>query len=99
MTDELSFKYKVKKWWDNVWNQFDLAMYLLFAVAIILRYQLDSSSFVWARIAYSVTLAMFFLRLLQYLYAEKNLGPKVIMIRKMVSYELKRIICLCVLFA
>ena len=40
-----------------------------------------------ARVIYSVTLAMFFLRLLQYFLALKALGPKVIMIRGMVSQE------------
>ena len=83
--DQHSLKYKFRSWFSNLWNRFDATMYVLFILSIVLRYQLSGESFVWARITYSITLAMFFLRFMQYFYAEKNMGPKVIMIRKMVS--------------
>ncbi|KAK7491216.1 hypothetical protein BaRGS_00017487, partial [Batillaria attramentaria] len=83
--DQHSFKYKVRNWWGNMWNRFDGAMYLMFLIAIGLRYQLTGDNFVWARITYSITLGMFYLRLMQYFYVEKNMGPKVIMIKKMLT--------------
>ncbi|KAL8607328.1 hypothetical protein ACOMHN_039478 [Nucella lapillus] len=83
--DQLSLKYKFRSWFSNVWNRFDAAMYLLFTLSIVLRYQLSAASFVWVRVTYSITLAMFFLRFMQYFYVEKNMGPKVIMIRKMLT--------------
>nr|KAG5702764.1 hypothetical protein BaRGS_003638 [Batillaria attramentaria] len=83
--DQHSFKYKVRNWWGNMWNRFDGAMYLMFLIAIGLRYQLTGDNFVWARITYSITLSMFYLRLMQYFYVEKNMGPKVIMIKKMLT--------------
>ena len=82
--DQHSLKYKFRSWYGNVWNRFDAAMYVLFILSIILRYQLSEENFVGARITYSITLAMFFLRFMQFFYVEKNMGPKVIMIRKMV---------------
>jgi hypothetical protein len=40
----------------------------------------------WARMLYSVTLGMYFIRFMHFFYAEKNIGPKVIMISRMVNY-------------
>lgn len=75
---------KVKSWWNDMWNRFDLAMYLSFLSSVVMRYALDSGNFAWARAAYSLTLTMFFLRLLQFLFACTQLGSTVIMIGKMV---------------
>ncbi|XP_076450410.1 transient receptor potential cation channel subfamily M member-like 2 [Babylonia areolata] len=83
--DQHSLKYKVRSWLSNVWNRFDAMMYLLFILSIVLRYQLPASNFVGARVTYSITLAMFVLRYMQYFYVEKNMGPKVIMIRRMLT--------------
>ena len=77
--------YKVRNWFGSMWNRFDLAMYVIFIISVVLRYVLRGKSFVYARILYSVTLSMYYLRFMQTFFAEKNIGPKVIMIRNMVS--------------
>ncbi|XP_005091977.2 transient receptor potential cation channel subfamily M member-like 2 [Aplysia californica] len=83
--DQRSLTYKIRNWWTDYWNRFDFIMYLLVVVSVVLRYNLSSSSFVWVRIIYSITLAMSYLRCMQFFYAEKNMGPKVIMIRRMLT--------------
>jgi hypothetical protein len=58
--------------------------------SVALRYELISNDFVWARIVYSVTLGMFYMRIMQAFFVEKNIGPKVIMIRNMVRTSVPR---------
>ena len=69
----------------SVWNRFDQLVYLMFLCSIILRFVLTGEDFVWARMLYCLTLGMYFLRFMQTFFVEKNIGPKVIMIRRMVS--------------
>ena len=60
-------------------------MYFLLIVAIILRFTLATNKdFVYARYAYTVDLVIFCLRILQLYYFHKRLGPKVILIGRMV---------------
>ena len=66
------------------WNQTDQAMYAMLGLAVVLRYTLADTYFEWIRNVYAVDLVMFYLRILQIFLAEKHLGPKVIMIRRMV---------------
>ncbi|KAK3766250.1 hypothetical protein RRG08_036888 [Elysia crispata] len=83
--DQRSLKYKIRNWWSNFWNQFDLLMYCCMLASIVLRYWMEESGFVYVRCVYSVTLAMTYLRFMQFFFAEKNMGPKVIMIRRMLT--------------
>ncbi|XP_048256759.1 transient receptor potential cation channel subfamily M member 2-like isoform X1 [Haliotis rufescens] len=83
--DQRSVRYKIQNWFSNIWNRFDLLIYTLFIISIVLRYNLFTSSFVWARMSYSITLAFYYLRFMQFFFAAKNMGPKVIMIRKMLT--------------
>ncbi|XP_046584536.1 transient receptor potential cation channel subfamily M member 2-like [Haliotis rubra] len=83
--DQRSFRYKIQNWFSNVWNRFDLLIYTLFIISIVLRYNLFTSNFIWARMSYSITLAFYYLRFMQFFFAAKNMGPKVIMIRKMLT--------------
>ncbi|KAH9512883.1 hypothetical protein Btru_036871 [Bulinus truncatus] len=80
-----SWIYKISVWWNNTWNRFDLLMYTLMCVSIILRYLLTDKDFVYARIVYSITLVMSYLRFMQFYFAEQNMGPKVIMIKRMLT--------------
>ena len=82
-----------------MWNRFDLGMYLIFILSVVLRYVLRDENFVYARITYSVTLSMYYLRFMQTFFAEKNIGPKVIMIRNMVGDRISSLtpITLCLL--
>jgi len=67
------------------WNLVDVLMYLLLAVAIILRLLLaNDKAFEWARYVYTVDLIMFYLRILQLYSINQRLGPKVIVIWRMV---------------
>lgn len=60
-------------------------MNFLFLLSVLLRFTLHQDNFKPARMMYSVTLAFFIMRTLQLFYVAKNTGPKIIMIRKMVS--------------
>lgn len=82
--DRRSLYYKVQSWFGSMWNRFDSAMYLIFIVSVILRFTLSEKDFTYARICYSITVAMYYLRFMQVFFAEKNIGPKVIMIYNMV---------------
>lgn len=75
----------VAGYFASVWNRFDMAVYLLLIISVILRYTVPDKDFVWARMFYALTLCLFFLRFLYTFFVEKNIGPKVIMIRRMVS--------------
>jgi transient receptor potential cation channel subfamily M protein 2 len=75
-------------YFDSVWNCVDTVLYCLLLVSIIIRYSLTEYSFEWARRIYAVNLAMFFLRFLHTFFVDRNIGPKVIMIRRMVSENL-----------
>ncbi|CAH1793997.1 unnamed protein product, partial [Owenia fusiformis] len=84
--DTTSVKYKFSGYFSNLWNAFDQGIYIMLLISIILRYTLlDEEDFKWARRFYSITLAMFFVRFMHIFFVEKNLGPKVIMIRRMLT--------------
>ena len=59
-------------------------MYIVLLVAVILRSTLNESDFVAARYVYAVNLVMFYLRILQLYYVHRRLGPKVVVIWRMV---------------
>ncbi|XP_070579638.1 transient receptor potential cation channel subfamily M member-like 2 [Ptychodera flava] len=80
-----SMKYKAISWFSEVWNRFDLAMYLLFAVSLVLRLVLPPSKFSTARVMYCVTFIAFCVRLLHMGFVFKEVGPKIIMIIKMIK--------------
>ena len=75
---------KLSAYFASVLNQFDQFVFVMLVVTIILRYTLIDADFVWARMFYCVTLAMYFLRFTHTFFALKNIGPKVIMIGRMV---------------
>ena len=57
----------------------------LFQVCVVLRFTLPSVDFVLVRFFFSITLILFFLRLLRLGYIMKALGPRIITIRAMVN--------------
>ncbi|XP_078316710.1 transient receptor potential cation channel subfamily M member-like 2 isoform X4 [Crassostrea virginica] len=83
--DQRSLWYKIRSWYGSIWNRFDFLMYLFFFTSVILRLSLYGEDFMWARMSYSLTLGMYFIRFMHYFYAEKNIGPKVIMISRMLT--------------
>ena len=77
---------KFKLYIRDPWNIFDQLMYTILLVAIILRFTLSDSDFVAARYVYTINLIMFYLRILHLYYIHVHLGPKVIVIWRMVQY-------------
>ena len=76
---------KFCKYIRSKWNIFDHVMYILLAVAVILRFSLtDGRDFRWARNVYAVDLVMFYLRILQLYLLHRPVGPKIVMIWRMV---------------
>jgi len=74
-----------KRYFANLWNICDLLMYALLVVAVVLRFALKNDArFEWARNVYAVDLILFYLRVLQLYLIHSHLGPKVIMICRMV---------------
>lgn len=87
MRDQRSIRYKLYDWFSSGWNKFDLVLYMTFITSLILRYTLPDSHFVYIRTLFAIVLAMLMLRFMQVYYAHRNIGPQVVMITKMVSYE------------
>jgi len=74
-----------RRYFESMWNICDLLMYSLLVVAVVLRFTLKNDSrFEWARNVYAVDLILFYLRVLQLYLIHSHLGPKVIMICRMV---------------
>jgi len=85
----MTWRLKFRGYFSDAWNRIDQTMYVMLVLAVILRYTLtDDYSFEWARNVYAVNLVMFYVRILQFFFVEKRLGPKVIMIRRMVFVTL-----------
>jgi len=70
------------------WNKADQAMYIVLLLAVILRFTLNETHFVGARCVYAINLVMFYLRILQLYYFDRRLGPKVVVIYRMVCVVL-----------
>ncbi|XP_038079151.1 transient receptor potential cation channel subfamily M member 2-like isoform X2 [Patiria miniata] len=68
-------------WISDYWNMVDIATLVLFAVGVGLRFFDDHLDH--ARIILALDLAIFYIRILQMFAISKNLGPKLIMIGKM----------------
>lgn len=78
-----SVEYKLEMWWNDTWNKMDLVMYSLFLVSVILRFHLSANSFAYVRMAYVVSLSFFIIRCTQMFFVYKQIGPKIIMIQRM----------------
>ncbi|XP_052080210.1 transient receptor potential cation channel subfamily M member 1-like isoform X2 [Mytilus californianus] len=83
--EQRSLRHRLCSWWKDAWNKYDVFMNFLFLLSVVLRFALHQDNFKPARMMYSVTLAFFIIRTLQFFYVAKNTGPKIIMIRKMVT--------------
>ncbi|CAG2246292.1 TRPM3 [Mytilus edulis] len=80
-----SFQRNIVFWAKNVWNIFDMLMYLLFFVSVMARCLLISDEFYYARLAYAITLAMFIFRTMHFFFVARYLGPKVVMIGRLIG--------------
>ncbi|CAC5379427.1 TRPM1 [Mytilus coruscus] len=96
-TNRGSLTQNLQYWAKDVWNIFDIAMYFLFLVSVILRCLLSSNQFYFARMTYAITLSMFILRSMHFFFIQRYIGPKVVMIGRMMQ-DLAFFISLFVLF-
>ncbi|CAG2246289.1 TRPM1 [Mytilus edulis] len=96
-TNRGSLTQNLQYWAKDVWNIFDIVMYFLFLVSVILRCLLNSNQFYFARMSYAITLSMFILRSMHFFFIQRYIGPKVVMIGRMMK-DLAFFISLFVLF-
>jgi len=75
---------QLKSYIRDPWNRFDLVMYIVLVLAVILRLSLPTEHFVGARYVYAINLVMFYMRILQLYYFHRRLGPNVVVIWRMV---------------
>ena len=76
-------KEKLKLWYRDIWNRMDMLNLILFTVGLVLRF--FPSTFPAARIILCIDLLFFFVRVLNSFLVVKSLGPKLLMIERMVS--------------
>ena len=75
---------RVSQWWSDNWNKLDVVGALLFVTGMYFRFAPYSVLFDAAEIILAFDLFIFYFRFLGYLTFFKSIGPKVIMIGKMV---------------
>lgn len=80
--------------WFSFWTFYEIVMYSLFITSVLLRLTLSANDFFHARMVYSLTLGLFIINSMQFFLVSKHIGPKVIMIGRMVSLN---IICVKIL--
>lgn len=79
-----SLFHKVVEYLRNDWNILEDFAHVLVALAGLLRLVLSEQDFYWVCTVYCVSLAFYFIRVMQVFDVNKTIGPKVIIIREMV---------------
>jgi transient receptor potential cation channel subfamily M protein 3 len=74
---------KIKEWASNNWNICDCFAIVLFFIAVALRLKPDTLQI--GHVIYSLDIMLWIIRLLDIFSVNKNLGPYVVMIGRMVS--------------
>lgn len=69
-------------WISEYWNIVDLSTLVVFSIGVSLRFNQETLDA--ARIILAIDLVIFYVRVLQIFSIHKNLGPKLIMIQRMV---------------
>ncbi|XP_022084590.1 transient receptor potential cation channel subfamily M member 5-like [Acanthaster planci] len=90
-----TFLHRVRAWLWGYWNCVDLISLVMFAVGIGLRFH--PATFDAARVVLALDLMVFYFRILHVCSASKHLGPKLIMITKMML-DLISFICILLVF-
>ena len=87
--DQKSFSQKLSSYFSRLWNVADTFSMIIFVVAIIMRYVAwgtrNGYLLTGARVLLATDAIAFFTRSFQIFSASQHLGPKLVMIRKMVS--------------
>ncbi|XP_064607878.1 transient receptor potential cation channel subfamily M member 3-like isoform X2 [Liolophura sinensis] len=73
---------KLTVYFNEIWNVWDCAAILIFLVALCLR--MDEDSRMAARVLYTIDIVFWYIRILEILSVNKNLGPYVKIIGKLV---------------
>ena len=79
--------YKIKLWLSDRWNTIDALMMSFFYTSVILRFTVNTAHFGLVRLSYSVTLIIFYLRVLRIGYILQDIGPRIVTIKAMVSLD------------
>ena len=84
MSTATSLRSKIVSYFTDSWNILDVITVVLFTIGMILRFVPDDNFLEAARVVLSLNLVSFFLRILHIFSVNKQLGPKLVMIRRMV---------------
>lgn len=85
-------KNKIFRYYVNKWNYLDSSGCILFFIGFTLRLIAlndNKALFITARIIFALDLSIWYIRLLQVTVIFKSLGPKLVMIQKMVIITFK----------
>ncbi|KAH3866522.1 hypothetical protein DPMN_029597 [Dreissena polymorpha] len=74
---------RIQYWFGSQWNKFDAILYFFFITTIATRYSLSGNNFQYVRFLYSLNVALYSMRFLQAFLVAEKLGPKLIMLKKM----------------
>eukprot|EP00055_Hartaetosiga_balthica_P014603 m.80880 g.80880 ORF g.80880 m.80880 type:complete len:1394 (+) comp8637_c1_seq1:1744-5925(+) len=87
MIDEWAqaFQLGLMNWWSSLWNKLDFAMIILYLLSLSFRFSSNQRHLGWARYIYSFVAVVLWLRLARNYVVNENLGPKLIMVQKMVA--------------
>ena len=84
-TTSNSLTTKLWSYISDTWNIVDMITIVLFIIGMVLRFIPSASTFEAARVFLALNFVSFFLRLLHIFSVHKELGPKLVMIGRMVS--------------
>lgn len=90
-----TFGDKLRVYFSDTWNRVDTFALLAFVVAACLRF--FDSTYEAARITLSLNIIVFIVRSLQIVSVNRQLGPKLVMIRKMLE-DLKQFVIILAIF-
>ncbi|KAL8563213.1 hypothetical protein ACOMHN_053960 [Nucella lapillus] len=79
-----SVRSKLVAYLTDSWNLLDIVTITLFFIGMVLRFIPNDTCFDIARVILSINLVSFFFRILHIFSVNKELGPKLVMIRRMI---------------
>ena len=86
-TSSNSLSTKLLSYISDTWNVVDIITIVLFIIGMVLRFIPSENSFEAGRVFLALNFVSFFLRLLHIFSVHKELGPKLVMIGRMVCID------------
>ena len=74
-----------RKWWANPWNRINVGSYINTAISAALRYDQDRDQLLLSRTLYALGAMILWLRIARMYGIDRNLGPKLTMIKTMMN--------------